>query len=127
MKQRHQGITEKPEFPKQTIFFDTFRGLPPDEEGNRWVYTFIDNFSLFVINIKAKTKSTKEILAAFLQIFSIYSALPETVVSDNESGLMTKEALDFFNSLGSSTTPVRHTPTGAFSLSQRQSRKQSNF
>ena len=108
MKQTVQGTTTKPEFPKQTISLDIFGGLPPDEEGNRWVYTFIHNFSLFVINIKAKTKSTKEILAAFLQIFSIYSALPKTVVSDNKSGLMTKEALDFFNSFG-----IKHDPSAA--------------
>ena len=56
MTQTLQGTTTKLEFPKQTISFDIFGGLPPDEEGHRWVYTFIDNFSLFVINIKAKTK-----------------------------------------------------------------------
>ena len=108
MKAATQGNTQKAEFPKQILSFDIFGGLPPDEEGNKWVYTFIDNFSLFVINIKAKTKSTKEILAAFLQVFSIYSSIPEIVASDNESGLMTKEALDFFNSFA-----ITHNPGAA--------------
>ena len=105
MRQTVQGVTLKPEMPKQIMSFDIFGGLPEDENGNKWVYTFIDNFSLFVINIRAKTKSTEEILAAFLQVFSIYSAIPEIVVSDNETALMSKEALDFFNSFG-----IRHNP-----------------
>ena len=105
MRQAEQGVTKKPEYPKQILSFDIFGGLPQDENGNKWVYTFIDNFSLFVINIRAKTKSTEEILAAFLQVFSIYSQIPEIVVSDNETALMSKEALDFFNSFGISHNP----------------------
>ena len=46
MSQAHQGTTVKPEFPKQTISFDIFGGLSPDEEGNCGAYTFIDYFSL---------------------------------------------------------------------------------
>ena len=108
MKSALSGTTKKAEFPKQIMSFDIFGGLPADDEGHRWVYTFIDNFSLFVINIKAKTKSTKEILGAFLQVFSIYSSIPDVVVSDNESGLMTKEALDFFASFS-----IAHNPGAA--------------
>ena len=108
MRPATQGETEKPNTPKQILSFDIFGGLPEDDQGYKWVYTFIDNFSLYVINIKAKSKSTKEILAAFLHVFASISAIPETVVSDNETALMTKEALDFFNSFG-----IKHNPGAA--------------
>ena len=108
MRPTTQGTTVKPDLPKQIISFDIFGGLPEDDQGHKWVYTFIDNFSLFVINIKAKTKSTKEILSAFLHVFTVLSTIPEKVVSDNETALMTKEAQDFFNSFS-----IKHNPGAA--------------
>jgi hypothetical protein len=46
-----------------------------------------------------------EILAAFLQVFAIWSQLPLIVCSDNETGLMTKDAADFFASFGIAHNP----------------------
>ena len=100
-----QGKTTQALYPKHILSFDIFGSVETDEDGYRYVYSFIDNFSLFVINIKAKTKTTKEILAAFLQIFAIWSQIPEIVCSDNETGLMTKESFDFFASFN-----IKHNP-----------------
>jgi len=105
MQKNVQGKTVQAMFPKHILSFDIFGSVEADEDGNRYVYSFIDNFSLFVINIKAKTKSAKEILAAFLQVFAIWSQIPEIVCSDNETGLMTKESLDFFASFNITHNP----------------------
>lgn len=98
MQHTQQGRTVQALFPKHILSFDIFGAVETDEQGFRYVYSFIDNFSLFVINIRAKTRTTTEILAAFLQVFAIYSSIPEIVCSDNETALMTNEAKDFFNS-----------------------------
>lgn len=98
MKKNLQGATKQAQYPKHIMSFDIFGAVETDTEGYRYVYNFIDNFSLFNINIKAKTKSVKEMMAAFLLVFSIWSEIPEIVNSDNETGLMTTEAEDFFKS-----------------------------
>jgi hypothetical protein len=108
MQSTTQGATKQATAPKQIMSFDIFGSLVPDSDGYKYVYSFIDNFSLFVINIRAKTKTMSEILAAFLQVFAIWSPLPQLVCSDNESGLKTKEAIDFFASFG-----IRHNPGAA--------------
>lgn len=99
MQQTVQGKTTQALYPKHILSFDIFGSLNTDEDGNKYVLSFVDNFSLFVINIKAKTKSTKEILAAFLQVFAIWSQIPEIVCSDNETALMSQEAKTFFDTL----------------------------
>jgi hypothetical protein len=98
MHKNKQGKTTQALYPKHILSFDIFGAVEPDDQGFRYVYSFIDNFSLYVINIRAKTKTVTEILAAFLQVFAIYSSIPEIVCSDNESGLMTDIAKDFFAS-----------------------------
>jgi hypothetical protein len=105
MLRSSQGITLQAKHPKHIMSFDIFGGLEKDADGYAYVYSFMDNFSLFVINIKAKTKTGTELLSAFLRVFAIWSQLPELVVSDNESGLMTKEAMDFFASFN-----IKHNP-----------------
>ena len=46
---------------------------------NKYIYTLIDNFSLFVTTIKAKTKTKEEIHSAFLQVFVLNAALPTLI------------------------------------------------
>jgi hypothetical protein len=104
-----QGQTLQAMYPKHVMSFDIFGALEPDADSNAYVYSFMDNFSLFVINIKAKTKSAVELTSAFLQVFAIWSSVPEIVVTDNESGLMTKETLDFFASLN-----IQHNPGASY-------------
>ena len=110
MQKTVQGKTAQALYPKHILSFDIFGSVETDEDGYRYVYSFIDNFSLFVINIKARTKSAKEILAAFLQVFAIWSQIPEIVCSDNETGLMTKESFDFFASFN-----IQHNPGASHS------------
>ena len=105
MEKNIQGATTQALYPKHILSFDIFGAVEPDDQGYRYVYSFIDNFSLFVINFKAKTRSTEEILAAFLQIFAIYSSLPQIVCSDQETALMSPKARDFFSSFGISHNP----------------------
>ena len=105
MEKNIQGTTTQALYPKHILSFDIFGAVEPDEQGFRYVYSFIDNFSLFVINIKAKTRTTEEILAAFLQIFAIYSSLPQIVCSDQETALMSPKARDFFSSFGITHNP----------------------
>ena len=100
MQKTTQGTTEQALFPKHILSFDIFGAVVPDDSGHRYVYSFIDNFSLFVINIKAKTRSTEEILAAFLQVFAIFSSIPSKVCSDQETALLSPKAADFFASFG---------------------------
>lgn len=88
--------------------FDIFHGLPTNSTGHTMVYSFIDNFSLFVINIKAKTKSEEELHRAFLHVFAIWSCIPEIVVSDNETALNNASSSDFFKSFN-----IHHNPGAA--------------
>ena len=106
MESTFQGITRQANYPKQIMSFDIFGALSDDPESTyKYVYSFMDNFSLFVINIKATSKTMVEILAAFLQVFAIWSQVPLIVCSDNETGLMTNDAADFFASFGISHNP----------------------
>ena len=98
MQKAKQGETKKATQPRQIMSFDIFGGLNTTPDGFKYIYSFIDNFSLYVINIKAKTKTTAEMLSAFLQVFAIWGRIPELICTDNESGLMNKEAFDFFKS-----------------------------
>ena len=100
MQKTVQGTTRQSLFPKHILSFDIFGAVQPDSQGHRYVYSFIDNFSLFVINFKAKTRTTEEILAAFLHVFAIFSSLPEIVCSDQEPALMSPKAQSFFSSFG---------------------------
>ena len=100
MQKTSQGTTEQALYPKHILSFDIFGAVTPDNEGHRYVYSFIDNFSLFVINIKAKTRTTEEILAAFLQVFAIFSSIPAKVCSDQETALLSPKAATFFQSFG---------------------------
>ena len=103
MRKATQGETEKPKEPREILSFDIFGGLNTTEDGFQYVYSFVDNFSLFVVNVKAKSRSLTEILAAFLQIFALWGRFPRIVCTDNETALLTKEAMDFFASFG-----IRH-------------------
>jgi hypothetical protein len=109
MQSAMQGVTKQATYPKQIMSFDIFGGLTDDPDGYTCVYSFMDNFSLFVINIKARSKSMKEILGAFLEVFAIWSQIPLVVCSDNETGLMTTESSDFFASFG-----ILHNPGPAY-------------
>ena len=105
MRKATQGETTKPKEPREILSFDIFGGLNTSEDGFKYVYSFVDNFSLFVVNVKAKSKSMSEILSAFLHVFAIWGRFPRIVCTDNEAGLMTKEANDFFASFG-----IEHNP-----------------
>ena len=89
----------KPEEPRQMIAFDIFAGLP-DEDGYKFVYVFIDEFSLYVTAYPMKTKTTDDLISAFLAHFAHQSFLPTTITSDNEPGLMTQRFKDFVTILG---------------------------
>lgn len=105
MRKATQGETKKAKEPREILSFDIFGGLNTSEDGYKYVYSFVDNFSLFVVNVKAKTKTTPELLSAFLHVFAIWGRFPSIVCSDNESGLMNKEASDFFASFGITHNP----------------------
>jgi hypothetical protein len=108
MRYATQGETRRATYPREIMSFDIFGGLNSTPEGYRYVYSFICNFSLFVINIKAKSKSLSELLPAFLQVFACWGTFPTVVCSDNETALMTKDAMDFFKSFG-----IHHNPGGS--------------
>ena len=91
-----QGKTRQAFRPRSHLAFDIF--TLPHCNSYRYVYTFICSFSLYTINVKAKTKTTEEILAAFLHIFALWSTIPLFVYSDGEAGLSTDTAKRFFDS-----------------------------
>ena len=99
MQQSFQGTTLTATRPKQYMSFDIFSGLPENQDGYKYVLTFIDNFSLFVICIKTKQKDMKTLHSAFMQVFAIWSQIPEIVFSDEETALTLAESHDFFKSL----------------------------
>ena len=100
MRAAMQGEVRKPQYPRQMMSFDIFSGLETSQDGYKYVYSFLDNFSLYVINIPAKTKTTDEILSAFLQVFAIWSQFPDVIFTDGETGLTTSPAKSFFDSYG---------------------------
>ena len=105
MRKAKQGATVKAKEPREIMSFDIFGGLSTSEEGYKYVYSFVDNFSLYVTNVKAKTRSLNEILSAFLQVFAFWGRFPRIVCTDNETSLMTQEANDFFTSFGIAHSP----------------------
>ena len=105
MRKAKQGATVKAKEPREIMSFDIFGGLNTSEDGYKYVYSFVDNFSLYVTNVKAKTRSLTEILSAFLQVFAFWGRFPRIVCTDNETSLMTKEANDFFASFGIAHSP----------------------
>ena len=88
----------KPSEPRQNVAFDIFAGLP-EINGLRYVYVFIDEFSLFTIAIPMGSKSTDDLLSTIQAFFAHQAFIPRQITSDNESGLMTQRVQDFFASL----------------------------
>ena len=99
MRKHLQGTTLQATRPRQYMSFDIFSGLPQDGTDNKYVLTFVDNFSLFVICIVTNSKDMQTLHAAFLQVFAIWSCIPEIVFSDEETALTLADSQDFFNSL----------------------------
>ena len=110
MRKDVQGITVKPTRPRQICSFDIAGGLESTRGGDRYLYLFVDNFSLFCSGIAAKTKSEEELRRGFLTTFAQWSQIPEVVVSDQEPGLLTEGMREFFDSLN-----IKHHVGGGYS------------
>jgi len=110
MRKNMQGITVKPTKPRQICSFDIAGGFESARGGDRYLYLFVDNFSLYCSGITAKTKTEDELRRAFLTIFAQWSEIPEVVVSDQEPGLLTEGMREFFHSLN-----ITHQVGGAYS------------
>ena len=89
---------EKPSEPRQNVAFDIFAGLP-EVFGFRYVYVFVDEFSLYTAAFPMSSKTTEDLLTTIQTFFAHQSFIPRQFTSDNESGLMTQRVQDFFASL----------------------------
>ena len=88
-----------PKRPREICSFDIAGGFETTD-GYRYLYLFVDNFSLFCTTVLAKTKTEAELKRAFLTVFSQWSEIPKVIISDQEPGTMTEDMKEFFNSFG---------------------------
>ena len=114
MRKDTQGITVKPTRPRQICSFDIAGGFESTRGGDKYLYLFVDNFSLYCSGVTAKSKTEDELRRAFLTMFAQWSQIPEVIVSDQEPGLLTEGMREFFASLnivhhvGSAYSPHRN-------------------
>ena len=99
MHKNVQGVTVKASKPREVCSFDIAGGFEASRGGYKYLYLFVDNFSLFCTAILAKTKTEEELRRAFLTVFAQWSQIPDVVVSDQEPGLLTEGMREFFHSL----------------------------
>ena len=98
-KDRKHIFSERysPSRPRQIVAFDIIGGLPPSgHQNSKYIYLFVDCFSLYIHAIPAQTKSTEELLQAFLDLFALMAAVPEIIISDNETALKHERFQTFF-------------------------------
>lgn len=89
------GETPQSAQPRQLWYFDIASGFPK-ASGYRYIYVFVDQFSLYTILIPAKTKSTHEILTAFkTQVIANFN-LPLALRSDRECGISASHQFQLF-------------------------------
>ena len=73
--------------PRQSVHFDIADGFPPDTSKQwKYVYVFLEPFSMYCLLIKAKSKEAQEIKEA-LALYCSIMGFPERILSDNESGV----------------------------------------
>ena len=99
-----------PKRPREICSFDIAGGFESSRQGFKYVYLFVDNFSLYCTTVLAKSKSEDELKRAFLTVLSQWSEIPKVMVSDQEPGTLTEGMKEFFHSYG-----VEHKVGGAYS------------
>jgi len=88
-----------PHKPRLHFAFDIIGGLP-NIDGYRYIYIFVDMFSLHIAAFQAKTKTSQELQNAFVAYFALQSAIPAGFTSDNEPGLFTPAFSSFKENFG---------------------------
>ena len=99
-----------PKRPREICSFDITGGFESSRHGYKYVYLFVDNFSLYCTSVLAKSKTEDELKRAFLTVLSQWSEIPKVMISDQEPGTLTDGMKEFFHSYG-----IEHKIGGAYS------------
>ena len=76
------GHTKTPTAPNQLVAIDIISSLPRSDEGHKYIVTFLDDFSKFLLAIPLFSKNPQEIAEAFITHWIPIFGTPKAIHSD---------------------------------------------